>query len=393
MNLALASPGELTPRSHRLGYTPRSHHQPGITVDRHDIDVAVNQEDVSSLLFALQHVSRHTHDSDPVWQAVSCNHLGALELLLRSGYSARGQGGVQSLRSIVKAGLAKDSDEYRMAELLLQRGIKPDDPEAESDMDADGCMSLLGLAVQQQCVLGTELLLSYGADPNRVNAHGKTPLHTVCEAACPPEPLSMWSMFQETDGLDRLQEFLDLDPSSLTSLQGAMDMFDNMPLTMPPLSSLVGSAARAQPALASAAADPLQSANVLHSLRDGSLLQPRAQDGSNLETGTKSSELLPLGNASRILELLLRQGANAGARDNMGRTPAELLHPPATQLRAKLHRAEDWLRQKDFISACSPLYKQNRGMGLGCGEKECPDAAVIDCLGQTHHIEAIARFL
>eukprot|EP00930_Biecheleria_cincta_P020278 TRINITY_DN15286_c0_g1_i1.p1 TRINITY_DN15286_c0_g1~~TRINITY_DN15286_c0_g1_i1.p1 ORF type:complete len:426 (-),score=68.07 TRINITY_DN15286_c0_g1_i1:408-1520(-) len=370
-----------------------------MALDWREVDSAVQQEDVIRLLLALQSRSRDAHDSDPVRQAVACKHPGALELLLRRGYSAEGQGGVQLLRTLVEAGFAsKESDEYRMAELLLRYGIQPDDSDADADMDRDSCMPLLGLAARCQCIIGVELLLSYGADPNKVNQHGKNALHAVCESVCPFQPLSALPIFPDIQGSGSFAELLGVDAFNLPSLQGSFDnVFWDMPLEIPPLPSLAESAARAQPLPASDAADPLRSANVFHSLQDRYPLQTRVQHGSDREARTKSTELLPRDTAfsktSQIMELLLRQGANACARDERGQTPVDLLPWLATHLRAKLQRAEGWLRRQHFMLACSPLQRPTPQTGAAHGDEECSESAVTVCLGSSNSIESIASFL
>eukprot|EP00930_Biecheleria_cincta_P035107 TRINITY_DN24179_c0_g1_i1.p1 TRINITY_DN24179_c0_g1~~TRINITY_DN24179_c0_g1_i1.p1 ORF type:complete len:373 (-),score=49.64 TRINITY_DN24179_c0_g1_i1:95-1213(-) len=344
MNVALASPARFTAPAHQFCCTPPPYDLPWITPDRRDIEAAIQLDDVDALVLALQCSSRNTCGSDPVHQAVSCKHPGALEFLLRRGYSAEGQGGVKLLRTLVRAGFtSQTSDEYKMAELLLQHGIKPDDSEADAGMEGDGCVSLLGLAALRQCVLGTELLLLYGADPNRSGQHGKTALHAVCEAVCCFQPLGMLPMYPEIQGLGSFAEMLDVDVLSLPSLQGAFDNVfdDNMPLEAPPLHSLVGELAL--PTLW----DVLNSRGYLSSLQNPTLLQTSVKDGSNPEIRTVNSELVPrdtkgpLSKTSHILELLLRQGADAGARDDSGQRPADRLPPYAIQLRAKLQRAEE----------------------------------------------------
>lgn len=398
MNQALASPAPITPPHHQVGYTPPTGHLPAETVllDRRDIDAAVQQKDVDFLVLALQ-CTRLSRSSDPVHQAVSCQHPGALELLLRSGYSAEGQGRGQLLRTLVKAGFtSKDSNEYKMAKLLLQYGSKPDDSEADSDMDGDSCMSLLGLASSRQCVLGAELLLLYGADANRVRKHGKNSLHAVCEAVCPfQQPLNMLPMFPEVNEAGSFAELLGVDALSLPSFQGAFDdVFDSMPPEMPPLPSLANLAARAQPSLASAAAaDPLRSANVFHSLRNQG-----GQDWSHIEMQTQNQHTLPgdpsFSKARQILELLLRRGANACAQDDSGQTPADRLPRLAIHLRAKLQRAEGWLRRQNFILACSPLQTSAHQTKVVQSDGECSESAVTVCLGGSSDIiEAIAIFL
>lgn len=368
---------------------PPQQHPTGKAQDRSAIDAAVEQGDVDDLVLVLQFRSRAKHSCDPVRQVITLGHPGALELLLRSGYPADAPGGVRPLQMLVEAGFtSKDSDGYKMAKLLLQYGSRPDDHVARGSSPAVG-MSLLCQASHQKCVLGVELLLSYGADVNQVGVHGKTALHIVCECACPLQPLNMLPMFPELQSFGDSSELLDLDVMGLPSLQGVFD--DAVPSLPTTLSSYSASAGLERPML------PTFSASLM--LGAWSPFQAITPDGGYQKPGGQSLELTPgdtqdlMERRAKIVELLLRSGANACARDDRGQTPADKLPLLATELRSKLQRAEIRIRQHDFVVACWPLQKSTCHTEAVQRRSLLPSSAAITCLSSSDPVNAIASFL
>jgi len=365
---------------------PPQQHPTGKAQDRSAIDAAVEQGDVEHLVLVLEFISIAKHSCDPVRQVITLGHPGALELLLRSGYPADAPGGVRPLQMLVEAGFtSKDSDGYKMAKLLLQYGSKPDDHVARGSVG----MSLLCQASQQKCVLGAELLLSYGADVNQVGVHGKAALHIVCECACPLQPLNMLPMFPELQSFGEFSELLDLDVMGLPSLQGVFD--DAVPSLPTTLSSFSASAGLERPML------PTFSASL--TLGAWSPFQDVTPDRGYQKPGGQSLELT-LGDTqdlmerrAKIVELLLRSGANACAQDDRGQTPADKLPLLATKLRSKLQREEIRIRQHEFVVACWPLQKSTCHSEAVQRRSLLASSAAITCLSSSDPFNAIASFL
>lgn len=338
-------------------------------------------------MLVLQFRSRANHNCDPVRQVVTLGHPGALELLLRSGYPADAPGGVRPLQMLVEAGFtSKDSDGYKMAKLLLQYGSRTDDHAAGSWPMG---MSLLCQASHQKCVLGAELLVSYGADVNQVGVHGKAALHIVCECACPLQPLNMLPMFPELQPFGDSSELLDLDIMGLPSLQGIFD--DAVPSLPTTLSSYSAFAGLERPML------PTFSASL--TLGAWSPFQALTPDGGYQKPGGQSLELTSgdtqdvMERRTKIVELLLRSGANACAQDDRGQTPADKLPLLATELRNKLQRAEIRIRQHDFVVACWPLQKSTCHSEALQRRSLVASSAPITCLSSSDPVNAIASFL
>lgn len=396
MTVPLASSLYTPPANVLSNTTPPQLHPTGKAQDRSDIDAAVEQGDVHFLVLALQCRSRATQSDDPVRQAINFAHPGALELLLRSGYPADADPGrpgkqiLRPLRMLVEAGFtSKECDGYKMAELLLQYGSRADDV-ADADGPTVG-MSLLGLASQRNCVLGAELLLSYGADPNRISAHGKTPLHIACEKpACSTwQPLNMLPMFPELQSFGASAELLDVDIMGLPSLQGVFgDTPPVLPATMPSWGGAeLGSERPMLPAFSSSvmlgAWSPFE--------MPGEGYQKPPEQSLDCRLGDLQDPLEKMG---KIVELLLRSGANACARDDSGQTPADKLPTRATNLRSKLQRAEARIRQQDFVSACWPLQRPAcHAEASQRSDRRVAKPAAIACLSSSDAVDVIASFL
>lgn len=382
MTVAVA-PALYTPPANvvRNTTTPPQVHPTGKAQDRSEIDAAVEHGDVDFLVLALQCGSVANRSCDPVRQAITFGHRGALELLLRSGYQAdsgagrQGDKSLRPLRMLVEAGFtSKESNEYKMAELLLQYGSSADDADAEDGSPVG--MSLLGLASHQNCVLGAELLLSYGADPNGVSAHGKAPLHLVCENTCLWKPLNMLPMFQELQSFGASAELFDVDIMSLPSLQG---LFGDTP---PSLTATVpDSELDFERPMLPAFSDSVMLGAWRPFDMSGEGYQKPSEQNLTRRTGDLQD---PLGKTAKIVELLLRSGANPCARDDSGQTPSEKLPLRATDLQSKLQRAESRTRQQDFLSACWPLQR------AACHAEA---SQRIACLSSLDAVDAIAGFL
>jgi len=116
--------------------------------------------------------------------------------------------------------MKKDDLGYQMAELLLQYGASPDDgaqPDGVGKKSPVHTMQKplpplpLFRAAKLQRSVAVELLLAYGANPNRVDvASGQTPLQTVCalsqatallDGMPPPLPFSSREPPGKSDGL------------------------------------------------------------------------------------------------------------------------------------------------------------------------------------------------
>eukprot|EP00930_Biecheleria_cincta_P060052 TRINITY_DN4573_c2_g2_i1.p1 TRINITY_DN4573_c2_g2~~TRINITY_DN4573_c2_g2_i1.p1 ORF type:complete len:386 (+),score=79.98 TRINITY_DN4573_c2_g2_i1:63-1220(+) len=375
-----------TPPAHVLSNTtPPQQHPTGKVQDRSEIDAAVEQGDVEHLMLQLR--SRANHSCEPVRQVVTLRHPGALELLLRSGYPADAPGGIQPLQMLVESGFtSKESDGYRMAELLLRYGSRTDDHVADGSPTG---MSLLGLAVHQKCVLGAELLLFYGANPNRVSVHGKAPLHIVCEDACPWQPLNMLPLFPEVQSFGASAELLDVDIMGLPSLQ---DVFGDAPPALPTTLPFDSAALVLERPMLPTFSNSLM-------LGAWSPFQATTPGEGYGKLDGKSSSFQPrdtqdhLVRTAKIVELLLRSGANACAQDDSGQTPADKLPMLATELKSKLQRAEIRTRQHDFVSACWPLQKSACGPESVQRSSHVAKSAVIACLSSSDPVDAIASFL
>eukprot|EP00930_Biecheleria_cincta_P060050 TRINITY_DN4573_c2_g1_i1.p1 TRINITY_DN4573_c2_g1~~TRINITY_DN4573_c2_g1_i1.p1 ORF type:complete len:385 (+),score=67.86 TRINITY_DN4573_c2_g1_i1:75-1229(+) len=364
--------------------TPPQQHPTGKVQYQSEIDAAVEQGDVDNLVLLLQFKSRASHSCDPVRQVVTLRHQGALELLLHSGYPADAPRGVRPLQTLVEAGFtSKESDGYRMAELLLQYGSSTEDHVVDGSPLG---MSLLGLAVHQKCVLGAELLLLYGADPNRVSVHGKAPLHIVCEGTYPWQPLNMLPPFPEVQSFGASVELLDVDMMGLPSLQGVFgDAPPALPTTLPFDSAALVLERPMLPTFSSSlmfgAWSPFQATTP-----SGGYGKPEEQ---SLDLQPRDTQDL-LDRTAKIVELLLRSGANPCARDDSGHTPADKLPKLATELQSKLRRAEVRSRQHGFLSACWPLQKSTSNPG---NVQRVATSAVIVCLSSSDPFQAIASFL
>lgn len=126
-----------------------------------------------------------------VYEAVRLQHFRALQFLLTADTIAVDDPccGRRPLHSAVRACRTHSDPGYRMAEMLLQHGSKPDRCACDDISQAPPLHNAAGQGIAP----AVTLLLRYGADPNAGDAKGFTPLHVVCQNASvggllPPPP-------------------------------------------------------------------------------------------------------------------------------------------------------------------------------------------------------------
>lgn len=162
-----------------LGELFEEHHIPIAWNDllKEDIDDALEEDSVPNLVLALSHGRRGFVD-DVILEAIRRHHVSALEKLLEAGVEGVDEVtlGRRPLHEAVQDCMTKGDCAYRMAELLLKHGAKPD---ACAEDGAD-VQPPLHNAVYRGCTAVAELLLSYGADPNCARPGGQAPLHVAC---------------------------------------------------------------------------------------------------------------------------------------------------------------------------------------------------------------------
>jgi hypothetical protein len=145
---------------------------------QNDIEAALAQQSLPLLSLAL--MRGHCCGSDHcIHEAVRLRHLPALDFLLTAGGSEHLDGHCRGLRPLhwaVQACGEEGDVGYRMAELLLLNGSRPDG----CALDDEAVDAPLHDATKRGCVAAVELLLAYGADPNKSDTNGYTPLHYVC---------------------------------------------------------------------------------------------------------------------------------------------------------------------------------------------------------------------
>lgn len=309
---------------------------------------AVEQGNEDLVVFRLGTEVNVRMGSDPVRQAVACGHLGALEFLLRMGYPADAVGSqARPLALAIDSGIRSAEDvPYKMAELLLRYGCNPDEDDAGSAASSRCCLAQIVIAAQQKNNLVLRLLLSHRSDPNQCNELGQSPLHLVCQGTCQPlQPLPLSFGFHD----------LEADYAQLLNLP----LLSNFTWEMPPASnsgwSPANAASRLFPPGPILLEDPLQLPKESH------------------------------GKAEECVELLLSHGADPCARDATGRKPVDCLPSSATQLRAKLCRAESWYQRRNFRLGCR-LLSDSSTTRAQLESESC----VLTCL---HLAESITGFL
>lgn len=176
MNRPLATP-EVKKRS--IATPPSS---PAMLQKRlqYDIDNALRRSSLPLLSLALLR-GHCCGDDHCLYEAVRRQNLRALEFLLQRGHSTNHDvdsqcGGRRPLHLAIQACMAEGDVGYKMAELLLKHGSRPD---ALRD-DDPAVDTPLHNATKRGCPAAVALLLCYGADPNGADMSGFTPLHVVC---------------------------------------------------------------------------------------------------------------------------------------------------------------------------------------------------------------------
>jgi len=152
-----------------------------LTDKQDDIAEAIAANDLPLLTWALLRGGA----GDLLFEAARCQHLGALDMVLRHALPGDlARNGRQALDLALMGCMKKDDLGYQMAELLLQIGAPPDGVGKESpEHTKQKPLPPLPLfrAAKLQRSVAVELLLAYGANPNRIDvASGQTPLQAVC---------------------------------------------------------------------------------------------------------------------------------------------------------------------------------------------------------------------
>jgi len=182
-----------------------------LTDKQDDIAEAVAANDLPLLTWALLRGGA----GDLLFEAARCQHLGALDMVLRHALPGDlARNGRQALDLALMGCMKADDLGYQMAELLLQFGAPPDEVVKESPehtMQKPLPPLPLFRAAKLQRSVAVELLLAYGANPNRIDvASGQTPLQAVCVLSQattllgrmpPPLPFSLREPMGKSDGL------------------------------------------------------------------------------------------------------------------------------------------------------------------------------------------------
>jgi len=137
--------------------------------------LAANSMPSLSLALLLGHRCRQEH---LVMEAVIQTNLKTLRFLIESGATDWDETccGERPLHVALKNCDVEDSNNFRMAELLLEQGACPQ----ACSGDAADIRPPLHAAAWSRSVAATSLLLKYTADPNATDASGRTPLHELC---------------------------------------------------------------------------------------------------------------------------------------------------------------------------------------------------------------------
>jgi ankyrin repeat protein len=160
---------------------------------------AIQNKDLGALKFLIDTGAKPTRDL--LYYAVEYENHAAIELLLSSSVQP----------TIRELELALDSDDQKSAELLLTGGLRPDDvivvarntatikflTEHGADINKPrmGRDTLLNMACDVYDLDWLEALITCGADVNRVNGNGQTPLVWVIKES-PRRPQQISEMVQ-----------------------------------------------------------------------------------------------------------------------------------------------------------------------------------------------------
>lgn len=146
-----------------------------------DLDAAMAEESLPSLVLALTcgHSARCCRHDHTIVEAVHRHRLEALRFLLESGQfdvDERCRGG-RALHYALNSCVAEEDSGYKMAEMLLEHGARPDAcPE-------DEFISPLEDATRRNCLAAVKLLVRFNVDPNvRLGSDGCSAIHMWARA-------------------------------------------------------------------------------------------------------------------------------------------------------------------------------------------------------------------
>eukprot|EP00440_Ansanella_granifera_P045220 gb/GFBE01049003.1/.p1 GENE.gb/GFBE01049003.1/~~gb/GFBE01049003.1/.p1 ORF type:complete len:387 (+),score=60.47 gb/GFBE01049003.1/:1-1161(+) len=347
-----------------------------------EIDRAVAEGNAAMLtMIVLQKCRSFDPTCDPLRAAVQQGHVGAVQLLLSSGYAADiPQGGTRPLHLALECCHTKNDTGYKMAKLLLDHGCRP-----------TGTGRLISeqlplfCAVRQRSAAAAELLLNAGADANEVDADGQTPLHVCADRNWMFRALAPLPQLPSFDG-GNVHELIDVDilnlpPLSVPSLPN-FALFDAF--SPPPVGGF-GSREEQQQSvgLHFSTSFPLVQKTVT-AAPGKTFLNEQALDSVELDT-----------RLCEVIELLLRNGANPSMCNRQGLKPQDLLAPCEASLRSKLQRAERWDRTRHWSLACARICARTEKRG----QEDAVDTTVHGCSGfdscvsMPHVYSYIADFL
>eukprot|EP00441_Pelagodinium_beii_P028051 CAMPEP_0197661098 /NCGR_PEP_ID=MMETSP1338-20131121/51250_1 /TAXON_ID=43686 ORGANISM="Pelagodinium beii, Strain RCC1491" /NCGR_SAMPLE_ID=MMETSP1338 /ASSEMBLY_ACC=CAM_ASM_000754 /LENGTH=369 /DNA_ID=CAMNT_0043238587 /DNA_START=105 /DNA_END=1215 /DNA_ORIENTATION=+ len=328
--------------------------------DQADFKAAVRDGDAAILATLLVARSSRGYNSfDPVSEAIFRNDVAALELLLHAGYSAETDVNGRLPLQLAVSGATKISEAgYRMTELLLQHGCRPDDT---SPREGAGVQKLtpLMLAAEKMMAPVLDLLLSYGADPNRRDANGRTALHIVCEqtwiqAGAAP-------LIQLANLGDSMQGLLESD------LMNLPPMSFPLPLGFPTLDENV------LPSFPTFAWDEKLPGIGLN-----------RQNDSELKEDTFLADAFNKLECGKAIDVFLLHGADPTISDRNGNKPCDVLSTSESALRRKMMHAECWhkLQSLSIASSIPPRQDSIAGPDVNSFREFMTKGAGIDLIAE-----------